>query len=483
MRPSPLYLLAALGLLVFATTPARGQDASAGGTTYNATVNCSATPTGHLDWPATNPIWSMDFVRPANSSGSDGSGLELRNVYYRGYLVFKRAHAPILNVEYDGGCGCYRDWSDSEAGFFTDGIRPGIESCFADATPGVVQTTCDSNMNGGQGGDTGSFRAIAAEDYGDELVLTTHMSAGWYRYRIKWHFYTDGRIWPEYSFSAASATCTNDSHRHHTYWRFDFDLLAGHPRDGEDQVYEVNPALSTTTRLTQEASNTWGNPADGVYWAVYDASFRAGYRIVPSSADLQLPVDDFSKVDMLAVRYVAGEYDDGSFSCPINPGASQLDNNESLTNQDIVFWYRSGALHPAGNPWECDIVGPTLLPFRRGGGAEGALTAEDFALAPFGAPSASAADEMAAGYELDQARPNPFNPTTTVRFRVADAQPVTLALYDALGRRVAVLFEGRAEAGRYESVRVDGSSLPAGAYTVVLEGETVRGSTRVVLLK
>jgi hypothetical protein len=46
-----------------------------------------------------------------------------------------------------------------------------------------------------------------------------------------------------------------------------------------------------------------------------------------------------------------------------------------------------------------------------------------------------------------------------------------------------VLFEGRAEAGRYESVRVDGSSLPAGAYTVVLEGERVRGSTRVVLLK
>jgi hypothetical protein len=32
-------------------------------------------------------------------------------------------------------------------------------------------------------------------------------------------------------------------------------------------------------------------------------------------------------------------------------------------------------------------------------------------------------------------------------------------------------------------VRVDGSSLPSGAYTVVLEGETVRGTTRVVLIK
>jgi hypothetical protein len=96
---------------------------------------------------------------------------------------------------------------------------------------------------------------------------------------------------------------------------------------------------------------------------------------------------------------------------------------------------------------------------------------------------AAAETEMPDGYELQQARPNPFNPTTTVRFRVAAAQRVTVSLYDALGRQVASLYEGYAEANHYETVQVDGTALPSGTYTVVLEGESVRGTTRVVLIK
>ncbi|MDX1421441.1 MAG: hypothetical protein R3181_15860, partial [Rubricoccaceae bacterium] len=437
MRLSLTCGLAALGLLL-AVAPAQAQS-------YDATVNCTGALTGHIDWPADNPLWSFDYVRPSRSSGIDGSGLEILNVHYRGRLVLRRAHTPVLNVEYDGGCGCYRDWADSEAGFAVTNIRPEPDDCFADADAGTVETTCDINLGGGQGGDAGTFRGVAVEDYGDELVVTSHMSAGWYRYRIKWHFYADGRIWPEFSFSAASAICTSNDHRHHAYWRFDFDILTGQPGDGEDQIYHVNPALDTVTRLTQESQGTWGDPADGVFWAVRDAAARAGYVIRPSSADLELPIDSFSKVDYLAVRYVPGNYDDGSNGCAINPNVSQLDNNESLVGQDVVFWYRSGALHLGGNPWECDIVGPTLIPFRRDRVPEGAAdepTVEDFLVnAPFDAASAS----LPEGYELERAQPNPFNPSTTVRFRVAEAQRVSLALYDALGRRVATLHEGYAE--------------------------------------
>jgi len=480
MRLSITCLLAALGLLL-TVTPARAQ------LNYSATANCSSTPTGHVEWPVDNPVWTFDYTRPSHSAGIDGSGLELHNVHYRGYLILRRAHTPILNVEYDpGGCGCFRDWSDSEAGMAVTNPRPSPENCLADADAGTVETTCDINLGGGSGGDAGSFRGVAIEDYGDELVLTSHMSAGWYRYRIKWHFYLDGRIWPEYSFSASSATCTSEGHRHHVYWRFDFDLLTGQPGNGPDQVWEVNPATGSRTMFTEEAQGTWGDPEDGIFWAVRDARARAGYVIRPSAADLELPVDNFSKVDFMAVRYVPGNYDDGSTGCPINPNVSQLDNNESLVGQDVVFWYRSGALHNAGNPWECDIVGPTLLPFRRDRPPTGAdddePTLEEF-LSHAPIEAAAAAATMPDGYELERAQPNPFNPTTTVRFRVAEPQRVTLALYDALGRRVATLYEGYAEAGRHESVRVDGSGLPSGTYTVVLEGEAVRGTTRVVLIK
>ena len=479
MRLSITCLLAALGLLL-TVTPARAQ------LNYNATASCSATPTGHVDWPADNPVWSFDYTRPQNSSGGDGSGLELTDVYFQGHLILRRAHVPIVNVEYDGsGCSCFRDWNDSEAGFATTGIRPSPQTCLADATAGTVKTTCDTNMAGGTGGDPGSFRGVAIEDYGNELVLTSNTSAGWYRYRMKWHLYLDGRIWPEFSFSAASATCTSQTHRHNAYWRFDFDIITGQQGDGDDQVWEVNPTTGSRTMFTEEAQGTWGNPDDHIFWAVRDARARAGYVIRPSAADYELPVDNFSKVDFMAVRYVAGNYTDGHPGCAINPNATQLDNNESLVGQDVVFWYRSGAQHTGGNPWECDIVGPTLLPFRRDRPPAGAQDEEPplEEFLSYGPIEADAAAEMPEGFELERAQPNPFNPTTTVRFRVAEAQRVTLALYDALGRRVADLYDGYAEAGRYESVRVDGTALPSGTYTVVLEGETVRGSTRVVLIK
>ncbi|MEM1041950.1 MAG: T9SS type A sorting domain-containing protein [Bacteroidota bacterium] len=483
MRHVSPGFIAALGLLLV-TAPAHAQDFTfSAPPTYSATADCNAPIMGHVDWPADNPVWSFDYVRPTESSGTDGSGLEILNAYYRGYLVFKRAHTPILNVEYDGsGCGCFRDWNYSEAGFAVTGIRPG--GCFADATPGTVQTTCDSNQDGGMGGDTGSFRGVAIEEYDDELVLTTHMNAGWYRYRMKWHFYRDGRVRPEYSFASASAVCTDQSRRHHVYYRFDFDLLEGQPNNGEDQIYEVNPATNQVKRLAQEAQRTWGDPADGVFWAVRDASLRAGYKIIPSPSDLALPVDSFSKLDMMAVKYVPGEFDDDSPGCAIDPDRPQLVSGESLVGEDVVLWYRASAGKEAGTPWQCDVAGPTLEPFRNDGrsrsGAE--PTVEEFmSTAPLRA--AAEASTLPEGYVLEGARPNPFDATTSVRFQVAEAQDVTVALYDALGRRVAVLYEGTVDADQFRSVEIDGRSLPSGTYTVVLEGVSVRGSTRVVLIK
>ncbi|HYE96610.1 MAG TPA: T9SS type A sorting domain-containing protein, partial [Rubricoccaceae bacterium] len=150
-------------------------------------------------------------------------------------------------------------------------------------------------------------------------------------------------------------------------------------------------------------------------------------------------------------------------SCAISPSGLGL-NNEAVSGQDVVFWYRSGALHNAGNPWECDIVGPMLNTFNP-------VTNEP------------PAPEMPGGVSLEAAYPNPFNPSTSVRFRVDALQHVTLTLHDALGRTVQTLFEGMVAAGRDEHVRIDGTNLPSGAYTVRLVGERAQATTRVVLLK
>ena len=423
-------------------------------------INCTnaAETSGHVRWPQTDPVWEFDIVRPeATETGLTprGTGLEIRDVHYRGRKVMERGNVPVINVEYDpGGCSCFRDWEDNEVNFVADGALPGASSCIALATAGTVMSTCDT----GTGGTPGSFRGVSFEDYGSELVITSHMSAGWYRYRMKWHFYTDGRIWPEYSYSANTATCTTASHRHHAYWRFDFDIDGTPTND----VISEHSAMGSTTTFTAEASRTWGDPQDGIYWSVRDTDTQAGYDIVPSSEDLLLPIDAFSKTDALVLRYKATELDDGGGGCAIDYNSEM--NGESLDGQDVVFWYRSSALHTGGNPFECDIVGPSLN--------------------PVGLAVATGAPAMAgAAIEIDAAVPNPFMPSTTVRFRVADAQQVRVVLYDALGRQIETLFDGPVEANRYETLQIDGASLPTGTYVVRVEGETASGSTRIVLAR
>lgn len=460
-------LLLALGLALAA--PAVAQVSN---------VNCAApagASTGHVAWPADNPVWEFDFVRLSRSTGAEGSGVEIRDVYYNGRLVLRRGHAPIVNVLYDpGGCGCFRDWFDEEGRFQANNPMPG-QSCIALATAGSVQTTCE---NGGT--DVGTFNGVAFEDYGTELVLTGHAVAGWYRYVMKWHFLADGRVWPEFAFGATPSFCTTRPHTHHVYWRLDFDL------DGPagDRVHEVNPATGRDTLLAVETQRTWGDPGDGVYWRVEDPAAGMAYRIVPSALDRMMPVtgipgtfdDDFARFDAAVVRYRPTEIDDGvgfesgtpfcavGFDEPRPNG--MFINGEDVNGQDIVFWYRGGSRHAETDlhpHTACYLTGPAIIP-------------EDLVVSTAPAPAP-------AGYVLEAARPNPFNPATTVRFRVAEAQHVVVALYDLTGRRVATLFDGHAAANRAETVSVEGTSLPAGTYVVRLDGERVQGATRVVLAR
>ena len=66
--------------------------------------------------------------------------------------------------------------------------------------------------------------------------------------------------------------------------------------------------------------------------------------------------------------------------------------------------------------------------------------------------------------------PNPTRADATVRFTLARAQRVRLAVFDALGRRVAVLAEGPFAAGP-ATVAVPTATLPTGVYIVRLDGE------------
>ena len=86
-------------------------------------------------------------------------------------------------------------------------------------------------------------------------------------------------------------------------------------------------------------------------------------------------------------------------------------------------------------------------------------------------------------YLLDPAYPNPFNPTTTIRFAVLEEAPVKVRMYDMMGRLVQTLFDGIAEENVMQTIRVDGSDLSSGVYFIQMSAPEWVNTREVVLAK
>jgi uncharacterized repeat protein (TIGR01451 family) len=78
--------------------------------------------------------------------------------------------------------------------------------------------------------------------------------------------------------------------------------------------------------------------------------------------------------------------------------------------------------------------------------------------------------------------PNPFNPTTTIRFDVAQTSPVRLRVFNAMGQQVALLVDGIYAPGTHEA-SFDASALPSGVYVYRIEVGTFQPIRPMVLLK
>jgi predicted acyl esterase len=84
-------------------------------------------------------------------------------------------------------------------------------------------------------------------------------------------------------------------------------------------------------------------------------------------------------------------------------------------------------------------------------------------------------------FGLEQNFPNPFNPSTVIRYHIAAAGRVSLLVYDLLGREVARLVDEVKLAGEYEA-RFDGRGLASGVYLCRLRaGKNVRSRSMVLL--
>ena len=89
---------------------------------------------------------------------------------------------------------------------------------------------------------------------------------------------------------------------------------------------------------------------------------------------------------------------------------------------------------------------------------------------------------------LQQNAPNPFNPSTTIRFGLPAAAPVTLRVYDVAGRRVASLLEGEPlpagwHAVTWRGVDDGGRAAASGVYFCRLVAAGEAGTRKMLLIK
>jgi hypothetical protein len=308
-------------------------------------------------------LWRFLAVRPAASSGTNGSGVELRFVDYRGKRVLYRAHVPILNIKYDNdACGPYRDRQDLEGMFQATGSDPvpGFRLCSAPA-----QTILDS------GSDTGTFRGVAIYVQGQEVVFISEMEAGWYRYISQWRLAADGTIRARFGFSAVQSSCVCHIHHHHAYWRFDFDI----DTPGNNRVREFNnPCLpgfcpSNWHDKVYEISRP-RDPSRQRKWRIDNTVTGHAYDLIPGANDgvaVTEPDWPFPRGDVWILRYHWNEIDDGSVAWgpPYEAGVNSWVNGEPLLNQDVVIWYGAHFNHDiSGEPPGTfgEWVGPDLVP-------------------------------------------------------------------------------------------------------------------------
>jgi hypothetical protein len=98
-------------------------------------------------------------------------------------------------------------------------------------------------------------------------------------------------------------------------------------------------------------------------------------------------------------------------------------------------------------------------------------------------------ETLPANASLAQNYPNPFNPVTNIRYAVGAtggqssvSSAVRLAVYDLLGREVAVLVQEKRTPGSYE-VQFDGSGLSSGVYLYRLQSGSFTDTKKLLLMK
>jgi len=279
------------------------------------------------------------------------------------------------------------------------------------------------------------------------------------------------------------------------------------PQDGEDRV-GVN-TLTVTPTITRGIGIIPGNPGSLSVYCVWDTTSASGSVRVPMDTSSAVGAVRFLKTGTVLRAYV---YGDGSRSQVRFCVADSVDAfpapapaHREVSRWFAIDWVGWRALH-----WELEADTPGV---GSGNGVlEGIMRFDgvQFRYVPGESKSTLQAyvDQIEViqrgvvgvdtepltaprAYALYPAFPNPFNPSTHLTYDLPSEGIVTLAVYDMLGREVAMLVNGPQTSGRHSATWAAegprGSS--SGVYIVRLTASDAAGrgaynaSQKILLLK
>ncbi len=114
---------------------------------------------------------------------------------------------------------------------------------------------------------------------------------------------------------------------------------------------------------------------------------------------------------------------------------------------------------------------------------DGVFRSQEIIALPFSAVSnEEIAGRVDTDFVLEQNYPNPFATSTTIRYKIPKAAPVSVVVYDLLGREVMTLQSGTQPAGNHE-LQFEAAHLPTGIYYYQLDTSEQRITRSMILVK
>lgn len=242
-------------------------------------------------------------------------GLVLRNVFWRGVKVLHKASMPVVRVKYRGdgssiGSGC---------GPYNDRLHSGNLERFSGQTTDVVARFFGANL----------------------MEIAVFAEIGGYDLYQAYYFHRSGRFEPVlYSsgWSCSDSPKSRNDHKHHPYWRLDFDI------DGVTN--RVRHALTvagggmTFAAYLSESGFTVPSNATATAWTIANPNSGRNVRIQSPGNERAdaggSPWFGFGQRDVHVRRYHGTEDVGWDFSATSQLG--YFTPAEVTENQDVVFW-------------------------------------------------------------------------------------------------------------------------------------------------